>query len=636
MDARSFIQRAKALATLMTTRQGVEVTVGGNQAYSQGGRINLPNGDFTDPEWVAMIQGWIDHELGHEKHTDHSIFAISGTIDPALQRILNQLEDARMEKCVGDEFPGARANLSQLVGLAIKRELFQAPSVEDPSHALSGFILYHARRFIVGQSVLNDYANEAERICRHVMGDDLVNAIKVEIESTAKAKNTHDAFEISKRIYDLIKEEEEKSEDSGDDSEQQEDSGESESESDESEGSNESEEQSDDQSDSSQSNDDDDENGDSTGDGKGGSDSGSDSDEQESDGGSDGDPENDDDSECTETGNGKGASEEESDSEAQSVNDSMSSNAEQSGQKSEDAKMQLKAALKGFLGDTSTDDFHEKLAKLLAVEAKDADEECREYDDYNIDVRKQLPRGYQYPFPKEYKQLASRFYQTLYKVIFDSKRSLPVTRRVGAKLINNKLAGISAGNLSVFKQGAKQRVKTSAISVLVDASGSMSKNINELENMYHANTTALALATTFSRMQINCEVNYFGIWDEDKHSNCIYKAKSFDQPLVAKRFGVNPVGGTPTHEGMLHAIQSLALKRDENMILFIITDGQANSAFHVKQMEEIAQKLNIKLIPIGLGQTRISGFDIEEFVSANDMNEVNEALRTAIKQKLFA
>src|SRR5690606_30303741 len=110
----SFIQRAKALATLMTSRQGVEVTIGGNQAYSQGGRINLPNGDFTDPEWVAMIQGWIDHELGHEKHTDHNIFASSGKIDPALQRILNQVEDARMEKCVGDEFPGARTNLSQL------------------------------------------------------------------------------------------------------------------------------------------------------------------------------------------------------------------------------------------------------------------------------------------------------------------------------------------------------------------------------------------------------------------------------------------------------------------------------------------------------------------------------------------
>ncbi|MDC8832931.1 VWA domain-containing protein [Alteromonas gilva] len=636
MNARSFIQRAKALATLMTSRQGVEVTIGGNQAFSQGGRINLPNGDFTDPEWVAMIQGWIDHELGHEKHTDHNIFASSGTIDPALQRILNQLEDARMEKCVGDEFPGAKTNLSQLVGLAIKRELFGKPSAENASHALSCFILYHARRYVVGQHALNDYANEAERICREVMGDDLVDAIKAEIESTAKAKNTHDAFEISKRIYDLIKEEEEKPEDDSDESDQQDDSNESDSDSEDQEGSDESEGDSEGQGDSGDSGESD-ENEDDTasGDGSGKSEEGSD--EQESDSGSGENEEGDNESEETDTGNGEASSGDELNSEeSQAPGDSETSDEGQSGQKSEGTMQQLKAALKGFLEDTSTDDFHEKLAELLEVEASEASEECREYDGFNVDVRKQLLPCNNYPLPKEHKQLANRFYQTLYKVIFDNKRSLPVTRTVGSKLLNNKLSGIPAGNLSVFKQGAYQRVKSSAISILVDASGSMNTKFTDKENMYHANTSALALATTFSRMQIDCEVNYFGVWDESDYANYIYKAKPFGQPLTAKRFGVAPTGGTPTHEGMLHAIQSLALKRDERKILFIITDGQANSSRQVEKMVEVAKQLNIKLIPIGLGQTSIRGFDVEDFVSASDMNEVNEALRNAIKQKLFA
>ena len=105
LHVRKFIQRAKNIAPLLAGRDDVKVTISGSDAYSSGGHINLPMGDFTCPDWVAMTRGWIDHEFGHEKHSDHSVFMTAAQSSASLKNILNSLEDARMENKVGNEFP---------------------------------------------------------------------------------------------------------------------------------------------------------------------------------------------------------------------------------------------------------------------------------------------------------------------------------------------------------------------------------------------------------------------------------------------------------------------------------------------------------------------------------------------------
>ena len=114
MDAKQFIKRAKALSNVMTQTKNVNVTISGNQAYRLPGEINVPSGDFSDPEWVAMVHGWIDHELGHEEHTEHDVFIHAIHKSNATKKILNCIEDIRMEKKVGENFVGAKKNLSRL------------------------------------------------------------------------------------------------------------------------------------------------------------------------------------------------------------------------------------------------------------------------------------------------------------------------------------------------------------------------------------------------------------------------------------------------------------------------------------------------------------------------------------------
>ena len=100
MNAKNFIKRAKALANVMTQTKNVEVTISGSSAYRTPGAINVPNGDFSDSDWVAMVHGWIDHELGHEAHTSHEVFITAAQESSVMKNMLNCIEDIRMEKAV--------------------------------------------------------------------------------------------------------------------------------------------------------------------------------------------------------------------------------------------------------------------------------------------------------------------------------------------------------------------------------------------------------------------------------------------------------------------------------------------------------------------------------------------------------
>jgi cobaltochelatase CobT len=573
LHVRKFIQRAKNIAPLLSGRDDIKVTISGSSAYSIGGHINLPMGDFTCPDWVAMTKGWIDHELGHERHTCHSTFKKAANISQSLKNILNSLEDARMESKVGDEFPGAKSNLSRLVNLAMEKDLFCDP---DKSEPILSFILYHSRRHVTGQVILNDYADRAETLCRETLGDVIVDKLKSLIESTSKAKNTHDVYVISAEIFLLLEEEKNSEDDPSDDS--------------------------------------DDDNSDSSGDAD--DDPSDDSDDDNSDSSSDADDDSSDDSDA--------------DSSDDSVGDT-------SGDKSN-----AKKAIEQFLNDENEHDFHELIQDMIEQEfneyqqSDDQEDGHGDYSGYDIDVRKTCDQLSSTCSVINESTLVSRFYRTLNRVFVDKTRSLPIARNRGQNILNHKLAGVPAGNMSVFKNAALKTVISLDVSILVDASGSMSD-----ETMRDANRTAFSLAKAFGRMKIDSQVSYYGCWDLDKAraglpGNYLYVAKDFKQSLKKERFSPTSYGGTPTHEAMHHSIMSLALKRSNNKIIFVITDGRPDNSSEVIKMAELGRNMGIKFVPIGLGVNHVIGFNESEYVTAANSDAVNDALQEAIKLRLFA
>jgi uncharacterized protein YegL len=259
-----------------------------------------------------------------------------------------------------------------------------------------------------------------------------------------------------------------------------------------------------------------------------------------------------------------------------------------------------------------------------------------DYSGYDIDVRKTcFDLSPSFGVINE-GTLVSRFYRTLNRVFVDKTRTLHISRNRGANLLSNKLAGVPAGNMNVFKDSALQTKIVSDVSILVDASGSM-----DMETMKEASRTAFSLSKALGRMKIDSQVSYYGCWDYDKagnglRGNYIYVAKDFKQTLKKERFSVVSAGGTPTHEALHYSIMSLALKRSNNKIVFVITDGKPDDENEVIKMADIGRKMGIKFVPIGLGVTRVKGFSGDEYITAANSDAVNDALQQAIKLRLFA
>ena len=221
----SFIQRAKVLAHVMTSSKNIEVTVSGTNAYRQPGLINIPNGNFMDPEWCKMVKGWIDHELGHEDETDHTVTANTARECKVLNDFRNIIEDCRMEKSRGEKYRGCRNNLTELSRLAMERDLFPDPS-DLPSGSLPAMtVLYIGRHEVIGQTCLSDYAYRAKlklgELLPNLNLDDLRNIIL----KTNDAQSNADSVSIAREILDLLKDSiDNNSDDSQDDSDRSDDS----------------------------------------------------------------------------------------------------------------------------------------------------------------------------------------------------------------------------------------------------------------------------------------------------------------------------------------------------------------------------------------------------------------------------
>tara|TARA_R100000687_G_scaffold83675_1_gene88539 strand:- start:16209 stop:17888 length:1680 start_codon:yes stop_codon:yes gene_type:complete len=554
MLKQSFIARAKTLANVMTRTTNVKVTVSGNQAYNIDGLINIPAGDFTDKEWLKMVEGWIDHELGHENHTDDNYFQPFAKKGELHTHLLNVIEDVWMEKAVGNRFPGARQNLATLAELAIKRGLFEDPTdTKHPLSALSAFLLYGGRAKITGQHCLDDYADIALAEVEKHFGDEFAKNLAVIRDDIDRVTDTAGAVVIAQRVIDLLKEEK--------DNQEQQQQGDS----------------------------DDDADADSEGDQPGDSDD--------------------------------------------DVNGSKSG---------KPTPQQIIDAIEEALNEADKadiQDFHEKLAEMLGEEAEEANHDAEVNEVSSIldqsSVRadaKDFVSGPHMLDQVTAKRLSAGVYQTMHKVLFDQVQSLETTRKVGTKLVNRRLSGIPAGNLSVFSRRAETQDVSAAVSVIIDSSGSMSHDGGN-SAMGPANACAFAFALGLNKSGVASEFVYYGISSQDNYM--MYTAKSFLEKPVASRFGVKAGGSTPTGPAMQYALNSLLLRPEQKKMLLVITDGDPDSVTCVRNATAMANIFGVKVIPIGIKTSHVSGFEKEEFVTVQDPTELTNALRQAVRMKLF-
>jgi cobalamin biosynthesis protein CobT len=113
---RIFETGLERLGRIVASQHNIDIVFGGNGAYTDGKTIHLPStGDLT-PELQKDMHGFLDHEVGHCRHTDFDEFkkSIKGKGGRFNKELLNATEDIRIERLMIDDYPGCRLNLDPL------------------------------------------------------------------------------------------------------------------------------------------------------------------------------------------------------------------------------------------------------------------------------------------------------------------------------------------------------------------------------------------------------------------------------------------------------------------------------------------------------------------------------------------
>lgn len=220
------------------------------------------------------------------------------------------------------------------------------------------------------------------------------------------------------------------------------------------------------------------------------------------------------------------------------------------------------------------------------------------------------------------------------------------TKEESGRLDRKAFTRYATGSVNVFSKREYVDAERSAVSILIDCSGSM-----EHENrIVVANQVAIQLARILEKA--NAEFNVTGFYGND-YTEREYQSGasqeltySVQTPVFIpfKEWGENLAkasakmgtiqqcanGSTPDYGSISIALETLALRGEQRKVLFLLTDADGYNLEHMKKLQRVADKQNILLVAIGIGRTDVN----KCFTHAENVLSINE-LASASFNKLL-
>lgn len=210
MTQQDILKSLPLLASVLGRQHGVQVTIGGTEAYTDGRIVNLPALPLdADSEVLGLLRGYIDHEAGgHLRFTDFSVLQAE-YLYPVEKFLWNAIEDWRVEKALSEVYPGCRANLEWLSRRIFVEEF--KPS-QDPETSIMSYILLTCRAWSVPEIEASRQI-ERQTVARHypqLLGK--LDALLAQVR--AHCRDTREAIDHARQIAELIEEHQEQTPDS--------------------------------------------------------------------------------------------------------------------------------------------------------------------------------------------------------------------------------------------------------------------------------------------------------------------------------------------------------------------------------------------------------------------------------------
>ncbi len=206
MNPKHIIKALPLLASVLGRKYGVEVRIGGEQAFTNGNIIQLPSLPLDGDETViGLLRGYLDHEAAHIRATDFDALN-SANVTPLEKHIWNMLEDRRVENILSGIYPGCRENFQWLI-----KHLFlpnptkhkQKVASPDPAMLILDWLLITVRSWDVGElGAERDHLRASAEIHYPGLTHELEPVLRLVPKQCA---STLDAFGFACEIANIIR-----------------------------------------------------------------------------------------------------------------------------------------------------------------------------------------------------------------------------------------------------------------------------------------------------------------------------------------------------------------------------------------------------------------------------------------------
>ncbi|SEJ47604.1 Cobalamin biosynthesis protein CobT, partial [Azotobacter beijerinckii] len=572
MQKKTLMGSLPVYAQHLSEQTGVKVVVEGSQAYTDGTKVVVPFTE-TDPE---LSFGYVAHECSHVRNTDMQCFGEAQAV-PFRLSVLNILEDIRIERLSMDQYPGTEGDLNHLAKAVLGDRLDPADVAQKPAlHVVHDTLLLVGRRQMLGQE-LEQPATVMLQAQEKLLGAQLSARIMQKVGEVLQCDSTREVLALADAIIALLPSQEDQQDEGGaeqQDQEQQEnqpqesdDASASEADSDEGESESQSQGEEAGQPDSEQKN----SAGNQAGDGQ----------DDRQDGGS------------SRSQGGDTPAEAEGDD---AVGDPGSQPGDHPSQEANDLREQAMQATAGDLQGLISE-VGDQAAELLSQKARRdpcarrllslAGRSC---------LRSDAASGRRVQLGLEQSSGLRQCLNGLLQAQVDCRVSL---KRQGKRLDTSRIALLKAGETRVFRSKARAERQSAAIQFLLDKSGSMSGAMDEAEAALYA-----VLHAVENLPQVSTGAIAFPERGSDSVTRCALIKGHRERLLQAVRlggFGAMHQGCTPLGEALWPAAVELLRAQGEHKILFVITDGEPDSAWLAQEMVERCENSGIEVLALGFG-----------------------------------
>lgn len=559
------IKSLPIVASMLAEQTGITLTIGGDTAYTNGKNVvNLPAMPESSEEVEVLAYGYLCHEAGHIRYTEMDCYHASKSAMAA--RLLNTLEDGRIETRMMEDFPGARFRLEAL-SKAI--DCSDSTPVDNPVLVFTNQIFLHMVFQQLGRSWVENLWQENRKAFESHFGPHVLTKIEALMGGSEQAASTYDIVKIVDQLMlcleDALKEAEEKAEQQRQDGDGQEDAT------------------------------------------NPAPDADGDGDEQ-----SDAHQQQD-----QPSGSSPGSTDDQSQDQSNLPDGMPAMDADGQDADSSLDYQAIAKALASLLNATADDletDRDTQIAEALNATAASAP--GVKIGMLGTEKANQAKECFD---PSQDMSNSTRALRNRIRAYLKSETQTRHSYRdQGSRLSGSRLARLESGKMDVFRHTVTKTGVDTAISLLIDESGSMGDLAGGTKYPYLvAAEAAFTIAESVEGIKgVAMSVSAFPQYN-DKGEYAVAEVKPFSQPLrkaVNAFSGIKPQGTTPLAEALLATAISIYKRGEGRKILICATDGDPDDEEALIEVIKQIAKMGVELVGIGIGTSVVRKYFADALV----------------------